>query len=189
MLASFTESCKVGDALALVALDESTASQWVAAAGCASRNGEELMWCLTTVDYGALTGRGSGSVSGSFWCCTVDAARAAVAGVGLFTGEEWDVASDEERAGMIAKTMLEDAYTGNGGLRRNFESGGFETLEPAVPGDYTSGYVWVRCVIETNPETGEEEIVSEASGQSYGTVASWGSMFEGNIERGWYEII
>ena len=182
----FTESCGVGGALSVLSLDESTSSQQAVAVGFANCKGEPMMWHLMAYDYGAMFGE-EFSTTGSFACCSLSVARSTVTSVGLFTGEDFDAASDADKAAMLAKSLLQDANTGNGGVRRNFETGTIEALEQTTAADGTYAFVWNSCSLQANADTGSEEIVSDVTGQSYGPLSAWSDLEQG-VERGWYSL-
>lgn len=187
-LLRLSESCGIGSALSVMALDASTASQQVVAVGFANSAGDPMMWCLVMNDYAAMFGDEDFSTIGSFACCSLSAAREAVEGIGLFSAEAFDAASDAEKAAMFAKSVLQDFNTGNGGVRRNFETGDFEALELTTAEDGSTVRAWGHCTLSTDEQTGEQIIVSDATGASYGSLSSWGAL-EQSVERGWYELI
>ena len=105
-------------------------------------------------------------------CCSIETARQIVVrDIGLFSEAEWDAASDGERAAMFAKSLVQDAHTGNGALRTNYEAGSFEVMGLSADG---TTYAWEACSIVEDPATGEARIVADGSGRDWGPSSAWG---------------
>ena len=168
---AFAEACRLGLSRAMVALDDDPMGQTVAV-GFADRNGERMMWYLDLRGFGGASSQATQSGGASMGCCSIETARQIVVrDVGLFADAEWDAASDGERAVMLAKCLVQDAHSGNGALRTNYETGGFEVMGLSADG---ATYAWEACSIVDDPATGEPHIIADASGVDWGPVSGWG---------------
>lgn len=69
-------------------------------------------------------------------CFPIEVARQWVADDDLYTAEEWNAATNSQRALMVAQVFIEDRSEGNGGERINLRTGEIETYEILDGGNY-----------------------------------------------------
>lgn len=92
--------------------------------------------------------------------------------VGLYSQDEWDAASDSEKCQMAAMSILQDHFSGNGGMRTNLLTGEREIID-IDPND-PNREIWSEPDIAQDPKTGEDIYVSPVTGESWGPVANYG---------------
>lgn len=134
--------------------------------GAVEVRGDTMLWYLAMHE---------GLLGCTLGCMSEKVAFASIENnVALYTRQQWDAASDAEKAEMLSISMLQDRLTGNGGLRRNILTGTIEAWEEDA--DAKDGYAFHACEIRTDPATGKETYFSTYSGLSQGAVEAWGSL-------------
>lgn len=105
------------------------------AAGIVDIKGEDCLWYLN-YNSGLMTYAQAGVVS---W----DSARKAVLQEELYTGEEWDKATDMSRAGIFAQSMAAEMLNGNGyTVRLNYRTGKMQAPGPLAGNDTGDAYTY-----------------------------------------------
>ena len=131
-----------------------------ACTGIVEVDGQKMLWYLTM---------SKGTLGSELGCLPLDEAWGSFdRNVSLYTQEQWDAASDEEKAQMAATCIVQDHTTGNGGMRVNLLDGTRQIWEE--DSDAPGGYAWHDCEIGIDPETGEESYISTVTGNTFGPV-------------------
>lgn len=86
-------------------------------AGWTSINGQQMLWYLF------IWASSDSEARAYLGCCPMELALELVEENNLFTKEQWDAASDDEKADMLVKSMTQEAFSGQNSFCRNVLTG------------------------------------------------------------------